>query len=116
MARVPVTTTFYLNFATGQGFKVAQVGTGKSYTLVVHPVKKDDAGTWTVLHHPALRDSPLGGIDHQHILRANVRLWQEDQEVWTTAIVSPDEAWTLRTVMPADGIPAAVPYTIEKEN
>lgn len=110
MASAPVTIAFFLDFETGRGFRVAQVGTGKSADLVIHKVEKAyTTDVWVVLrdliqgHKAALADH------HKQLLN-------EESGRWTQAVVSPDEAWTLRTVMPASGVPATVPYTIEKGN
>lgn len=109
MTRTPVTHTFFLDMRTGHGYMVSQVGTGQSAAYVVKVAEKSPTGdTWVITNRERRFYS------NAEIERAICR-WQENERgVWTTAVVSPDESWTLRTVAPATGIPATVPYTIEE--
>ena len=108
MARIPVTLTFFLDVKTGHGFRVAQVGTGESAERVIHKVEKAyTTDVWVVLRDP-IQGHKAALADHHR------QLLNEESGRWTRAVVSPDEAWTLRTVTPASGVPATVPYTIEE--
>jgi len=116
MARTAVTTTFYLDFSTGKGYRVSDIRTRGLSTLVVNPVEKDrDSGTWVIKRESALQHTIAelaSEEDQQRVLQNNVSRWRRDSR-WTEAVVNPDDHVTLRVIFPPEGVPGTVPFTIE---